>query len=291
MAHALLKVIHGGVIIRKKSIPLATSSKGNGSCRSHRARNILDAIENAASETATAWCSWRNLEPQSDGGTCSKKLSCLPETTTEVFFRCCFCAHVTVDQRGILKHLVVCGGEQLQCQQQCQKFSEIEDSTCHSGIHEQESTFESHLCPAAFWRNSQVVNRSQTYTGEKPSKSQKCSPAPAWNKPFKCTNCREAFFLSMDCITHIQTHTGETRYRRKQYYQDIGQSIKLLQHVRTHTVNKPFKCKLCLKDYSSRRNLTRHMGTHTGEGPYECELCPKSFSMRESLTFHMQTHT
>ncbi|CAN8026360.1 unnamed protein product, partial [Ixodes persulcatus] len=138
-------------------------------------RNIPDAIENAASESATAWCSWRNLEPQSDGGTCSKKISCLPETTTDIFFRCCFCAHVTVDQRGILKHSVVCGDEQLQCQQ-CRKSSEMEDLTCHSEIHEQERTFESQLCPAAFWGNSPVVNRSRTCTGEKPSKSQKCSP-------------------------------------------------------------------------------------------------------------------
>lgn len=228
---------------------------------------------------------------QGDGGTCSKKISCLPETTTDIFFRCCFCAHVTVDQRGILKHLVVCGDEQLQCQQQCRKSSEMEDLTCHSEIHKQERTFESHLCPAAFWGNSQVGNRSQTCTGEQPSKSQKCSPALAWNKPFKCTSCPEAFFLNMDCITHILTHTGERPYTREKSDQDIGQSIKLMQYVRTHTVKKSFKCKHCLKDYSSRGNLTRHMRTHTGERPYECELCPESFSTCEGLTFHMQTHT
>ncbi|KAM7310965.1 histone-lysine N-methyltransferase PRDM9-like [Ixodes scapularis] len=96
----------------------------------------------------------------SDGGACSKDVGCLPGPTTDILFKCCFCTHITRDQRGILDHLVVHNCEQqLKCQHCPEHFSKGENLGCHTEIHKPERTFECQLCPAEFRKNSDLVTR------------------------------------------------------------------------------------------------------------------------------------
>ncbi|XP_040061118.1 B-cell lymphoma 6 protein homolog [Ixodes scapularis] len=77
-------------------------------------------------------------------------ISCLPEPTTSILFKCCFCTHVTGEQREILSHLTVHGDEQLKCQHFPKSFYRVEDLRHHSEIHKLEGTFECKRCPAAY---------------------------------------------------------------------------------------------------------------------------------------------
>ncbi|KAM7310916.1 histone-lysine N-methyltransferase PRDM9-like [Ixodes scapularis] len=97
----------------------------------------------------------------SDGGACSKDVGCLPGPTTDILFKCCFCTHITRDQRGILDHLVVHNCEQqLKCQHCPEHFSKGENLGCHTEIHKPERTFECQLCPAEFRKNSDLFNQA-----------------------------------------------------------------------------------------------------------------------------------
>ncbi|CAN8025887.1 unnamed protein product [Ixodes persulcatus] len=47
-----------------------------------------------------------------DGDACLEEMSCPLESMTDSLFRCCFCTHVTGDQRGIVNHLIIHGDEE-----------------------------------------------------------------------------------------------------------------------------------------------------------------------------------
>ena len=90
---------------------------------------------------------------------------------------------------------------------------------------------------------------------------------------------------------HMQTHTGEKRFKCEICHKSFSQKITLSRHIRTHTGEKPFQCRICPKAFSQPGNLSHHMRTHTGEKPFKCEICHQSFAQKIVLKNHMKTHT
>ncbi|XP_042142686.1 zinc finger protein 569-like [Ixodes scapularis] len=109
-----------------------------------------------------------------DKGTRLTGISCLPEPTTDILFKCCFCTHVTGDQREILSHLTVHGDEQLKCQHCPKSFYRVEGLRHHSEIPKSEITFECKRCPAAYQKYAHLVNHIRIHAVEKPFKCKEC---------------------------------------------------------------------------------------------------------------------
>ncbi|CAN7942350.1 unnamed protein product [Ixodes pacificus] len=212
----------------------------------------------------------------SDGGACSKDVGRLPEPTADILFKCCFCTHITRDQRGILDHLVVYGCEQqLKCQH-CQKsFSKGENLGCPTEIHKPEKTFECQLCPAEFWKNSDLVSHSQTHMGK---------------NRFRCGECLKVFAQISSLSFHMQSHRGEKPYKCKQCPEAFAWNGALLHHTKAHASNRPFKCTSCPKSFVRSRDCTTHMRTHAGDRPYKCMQCHKAFTQKISRIRHMRIH-
>ncbi|KAM7293840.1 uncharacterized protein ISCGN_023423 [Ixodes scapularis] len=53
----------------------------------------------------------QSVADSGDGDARLEQISCPLESTTDSLFRCCFCTHVTGDQRGIVNHLIIHGDE------------------------------------------------------------------------------------------------------------------------------------------------------------------------------------
>ncbi|KAM7286976.1 zinc finger protein 883-like [Ixodes scapularis] len=239
-----------------------------------------------------------------DEGACPKKISCLSEPTTSILFNCCFCTHVTRDQRGILTHLVDHSDEKLKCQHCSKFFCKEEELRSHTDIHKSERTFACQLCPAAFQKNSPMVDHIRTHTSEKPFKCQEClqtlsqcsclsshTQDQTSKNLFKCELCPQAFSKNANLTRHIRTHSGERPYKCELCPQAFSENAKLTRHVRTHTGERPYKCELCPQAFSGNADLTRHIRIHTGERPYKCKQCPQAFSRSLSLAIHIRTHT
>ncbi|CAN8020952.1 unnamed protein product, partial [Ixodes persulcatus] len=211
-----------------------------------------------------------------EGDTYPKEISCLSEPTTGILFNCCFCTHVTRDQRGILTHLVDPGDGQLKCHHCFEFFSKEEELRCHSEIHKPEKNFGCQLGPAAFRKNSPLVNHIQAHTGKKPHKCQECLQTLS-----QC-NCLRS---------HIQDQTSKKLFKCELCPQVFIQNAKLTRHIRMHTGERPYKCDQCPLAFRDTQKLTCHIRSHTGERPYKCEICTQAFSHRGNLTRHIRTHT
>uniref|UniRef100_A0A131XT82 Regulation of transcription n=1 Tax=Ixodes ricinus TaxID=34613 RepID=A0A131XT82_IXORI len=212
----------------------------------------------------------------SDGGACSKDVGCLPEPTTDILFKCCFCTHVTRDQRGILDHLVFHNCEQqLKCQHCPKYFSKGENLGCHTEIHKPEKTFECKLCPAEFQKNSDLVSHIQTHTGK---------------NHFRCGECLKVFAQVSSLSFHMQSHRGEKPYKCQQCPEAFAWKGALLHHIKAHASNRSFKCTSCPKSFVRSRDCTAHMRTHAGDRPYKCVQCHKAFTQKPTLSRHMRIH-
>ncbi|KAM7303702.1 zinc finger protein 501 [Ixodes scapularis] len=109
-----------------------------------------------------------DLIEHGDGGAYSKEIGYLPETTTDILFKCCFCTCVTGDQHGIVHHLVFHSDEQQAKYQPCpESISMVEDLGDQTEIHKPERTFESHLCPTTFQKNTQLVDHIRMHEGSR----------------------------------------------------------------------------------------------------------------------------
>lgn len=174
-------------------------------------------------------------------------ISCLPEPTMDILFKCCFCTHVTRNQRGILSRLIVHGDEQLKCQHCPKSFYRVEALRHHSEIHKPERTFECKRCPAAYQKYGHLVNHIRMHAIE---------------KPFKCKEWPLAFSQSSRLAYHIQAHTDEKPYKFQECPESIARSSALAAHMWTRTGEKPYRCQGCPKVFSRSSYLSSQIRSH-----------------------------
>ncbi|XP_046536584.1 zinc finger protein 584 isoform X1 [Equus quagga] len=149
------------------------------------------------------------------------------------------------------------------------------------------------------------------------SRCQQQQGVQAAQKPFKCSDCGQAFlkaFALLDHLTlseerpfrcpkggnapketstlasHRKIHTGESSHVCNECGKAFSYPSKLRKHQKVHTGIKPFKCGECGKTFNRKDALVLHQRIHTGERPYECSECGKAFSVLSTLIRHRKVH-
>ncbi|KAH8390280.1 hypothetical protein KR200_011111 [Drosophila serrata] len=111
-------------------------------------------------------------------------------------------------------------------------------------------------------------------------------------RPFGCQHCERRFVLRTQLMSHLRTHTGETKPRifactccTKSW----PTKSDLRTHMRSHFPNmeRPFKCDRCSKAFFTRGHLNSHLLVHTGEKPFVCDYCAKCYQSVGNLNNHM----
>ncbi|KAJ8970612.1 hypothetical protein NQ314_001147 [Rhamnusium bicolor] len=64
----------------------------------------------------------------------------------------------------------------------------------------------------------------------------------------------------------------------------------LRRHIDSHTGDRRFKCKFCDKAFRSSSERRRHEMIHTGEKPHHCEYCEKTFKSKYNRDVHVSAH-
>ncbi|KAK7505864.1 hypothetical protein BaRGS_00003135 [Batillaria attramentaria] len=82
------------------------------------------------------------------------------------------------------------------------------------------------------------------------------------SRPFKCSDCDQAF----------------------------NQRIHLKKHMSKHTGVKPFKCSVCQYSTVERSHLRAHVRIHTGEKPFSCPHCDYATAQNSTLKIHLKRH-
>lgn len=82
------------------------------------------------------------------------------------------------------------------------------------------------------------------------------------SRPFKCSDCDQAF----------------------------NQRIHLKKHMSKHTGVKPFKCGECEYSTVERSHLRAHVRIHTGEKPFSCPHCDYATAQNSTLKIHLKRH-
>ncbi|XP_017037187.1 zinc finger protein 431 [Drosophila kikkawai] len=111
-------------------------------------------------------------------------------------------------------------------------------------------------------------------------------------RPFGCQHCDRRFVLRTQLMSHLRTHTGETKPRifSCTYCSKTWPTRSDLRtHMRSHTPNmeRPFKCDRCEKAFFTRGHLNSHLLVHTGEKPFVCDYCAKCYQSVGNLNNHM----
>ena len=94
-------------------------------------------------------------------------------------------------------------------------------------------------------------------------------------------------------LTHMKTHTGETREKLHKCYQceyAAHQAGNLRAHMKTHSGEKLHKCNKCDLAFLMVDKLRRHMKTHSGEKSFKCIQCEYSSSQMDALKIHRKLH-
>lgn len=119
-----------------------------------------------------------------------------------------------------------------------------------------------HLCNSTFLRKS-LATHMLIHNDLRPYSCNICNRAfrTKWNlrmhqwthmsrthKPFKCTQCKSAFYLKHEWEAHVRSHNGV----------------------------RPFTCNECGKQFIRKKHCMRHMAEHKeGNRSYECNECGK----------------
>ncbi|XP_032998209.1 zinc finger protein 397-like [Lacerta agilis] len=155
------------------------------------------------------------------------------------------------------------------------------------------------------FRPSQSILKREAVGGdEKPFKSSDCReafpPSPgllvphershAGDRRYKCSECGKSFSQKRYLAGHRRIHRGETPYKCSDCGRSFNRKWNLIAHKRIHSGENPYKCLDCGKTFSQKGNLMTHVRIHTGEKPYKCAECGKRFSQRAGLTSHRKSH-
>jgi len=67
--------------------------------------------------------------------------------------------------------------------------------------------------------------------------------------------------------------------------------INLKRHMQTHTGNFKYRCDHCDTGFTVESQLKKHLITHTGEYPYRCHLCEKYNGFRQLSSYLKHTES
>ncbi|XP_017076649.1 zinc finger protein 84 [Drosophila eugracilis] len=111
-------------------------------------------------------------------------------------------------------------------------------------------------------------------------------------RPFACQHCDRRFILRTQLLSHLRTHTGESKpriFECQRCSKNWPTKSDLRTHMRSHNPNmeRPFKCDRCSKAFFTRGHLNSHLLVHTGEKPFACDYCDKCYQSVGNLNNHM----
>lgn len=173
--------------------------------------------------------------------------------TGDFWFRCCFCAHITRDQRGILDHLVVHGdAQQIEPQHSPKSSSGVEDFGHHE-VQASKTPIKDQLHPVTFSKSSDAARRVGKQLGE---------------KPYKCQQCSQAFALRGALLYHTQMHASSNKFKRASCPKSFVGNLECANHLQIQMGEKPYRCRQCPRVFSQEGHLTCHARTHTRNRAY-----------------------
>ncbi|KAK7479081.1 hypothetical protein BaRGS_00029673 [Batillaria attramentaria] len=131
------------------------------------------------------------------------------------------------------------------------------------------------LCPAAFFRRSNLFAHLVRHGIE---------------TPHKCRQCPASFKKYAELQAHDRdVHLGKN-YVCKLCGTAFKHGYKLTEHMRRHSGEKPYVCDICGVGYITAADRNIHRRIHTGEKPYMCSTCGKTFARSGCLAVHKRTH-
>ncbi|XP_037659462.1 zinc finger protein 707 isoform X2 [Choloepus didactylus] len=175
-------------------------------------------------------------------------------------------------------------------------------SWAHGGIHGQERAKAESESGVDFVLNSDHVHFPAAASerlagvqwqvhGKQPEHQAQRSEGPSGKKPFRCSECGQAFRWVSNLLRHQRNHTSEKPFSCAVCGQAFSLKDRLVQHQKVHTGHRPYGCGDCGKAFQQKSNLLRHQLVHTGERPFFCPECGKAFRTKENLSHHRRLHS
>ncbi|KAH8295123.1 hypothetical protein KR018_007542, partial [Drosophila ironensis] len=138
-------------------------------------------------------------------------------------------------------------------------------------------------------------------------------------KPYKCSNCSEAFASygekrihmldqhrenltaierseCMMCRQHFSTEQELVRHMTAQHLQQPGVPViadnkRVLQKKRERQYSGLFQCGSCTQRFNMKSALERHSAVHSEKDrPHACPQCSKRFKRAQDMKWHIKTH-
>ncbi|XP_071136075.1 zinc finger protein 160-like isoform X1 [Mytilus edulis] len=131
-----------------------------------------------------------------------------------------------------------------------------------------------------------------------------CSKAEVQSEKFKCRECNEIFFSSMERVRHelydhelavLERYTGPAKKGKFKcpICKNKRETVETMKsHIRDHfeTDVSELTCSVCKLQFKTKNRLQNHLPIHS-EPKYPCQKCGKKFRMLKYVKRHMlETH-
>ncbi|XP_054269352.1 zinc finger protein 227-like [Macrosteles quadrilineatus] len=147
----------------------------------------------------------------------------------------------------------------------------------HMKIHSADKSYTCNVCSKEFSTNWNLQMHKWTHASRN-------------SKPFKCKQCKCAFYMLSSFQAHVRSHRNIRPYTCNYCGRQFIRKYNCIRHVKEHETTKSYCCAVCNKTFHRSYYLTEHMRTHTGVKPYTCHICSKTSSTKSNHNKHVRTH-